>query len=188
MHRLLAMALVTALMPGWALAAQDEPKSEEPDTYRMEHYRAPVPETLEGVTVVDDDAAYALWKTGRVVFIDVMPQAPKPKLPKGTIFRVKPRHGIPGAIWLPNVGYGRLADVTDAYFRDNLAKAVEGDNSAPVLFFCLADCWMSWNAAKRAHEEYEYSNVFWYPEGTDGWDFADYPLEKTEPVEQPAPQ
>lgn len=155
----------------------------EPDDYRVEHYRAAVPGTLEGATVVDDDAAHALWKTGRVVFIDVLPRAPTPRLPEGTIFRQKPRHSIPGAIWLPNVGYGRLADVTDAYFRDHLAAATGGDTDAPVLFFCLADCWMSWNAARRAREEYGYARVFWYPEGTDGWDFAGYPLERLEPAE-----
>jgi rhodanese-related sulfurtransferase len=37
---------------------------------------------------------------------------------------------------------------------------------------------MSWNAAKRAREEYGYTRVFWYPFGTDGWGFQDYPLEK----------
>ena len=156
---------------------------DEPADYKMDHYRSPVPETLAGVTVVDNDAAYALWKTGRVAFVDVLPRAPKPKLPKGTIFRQKPRYGIPGAVWLPNVGYGRLADVTDAYFRDNLA-VVAADKDAPVLFFCLDDCWMSWNAAKRAHEEYGYERVFWYPEGTDGWVFYDFPTEKILPVEQ----
>ena len=42
----------------------------EPTEYKMDHYRSPVPDTLEGVTVVDDDAAFALWKSGAVVFID----------------------------------------------------------------------------------------------------------------------
>ena len=151
-----------------------------PDGYRQDHYRAPVPDTLDGATVVDDDAAFALWKTGAVVFVDVMPRPPKPELPKGTIFRQKPRHGIPGSIWLPNVGYGRLAGETDAYFRAHLARAT-GSAETPVLFFCLRDCWMSWNAAKRAAVEYGYTRVFWYPEGTDGWEFADYPVERIEP-------
>ena len=151
----------------------------EPADYRMDHYRGPVPETLRGGTVVDDDAAHALWKTGQVVFIDVLPRPPKPKgLPEGTIWREKPRHSIPGAIWLPDVGYGRLAPQMDGYFRDNLAEATGGDAEAPVVFFCLAECWMSWNAAKRALEEYGYTHVFWYPEGTDGWAFYDWPLQE----------
>ena len=51
-----------------------------------------------------------------------------------------------------------------------------------LLFFCLADCWMSWNAAKRA-QEYGYTSVLWYPEGTDGWRFEDWPVEKVERFE-----
>ncbi|MEM0922088.1 MAG: PQQ-dependent catabolism-associated CXXCW motif protein [Pseudomonadota bacterium] len=151
----------------------------EVEGYRMEAYRSAVPETLSGATVVDDDAAYALWKAGHVVFIDVLPRAPKPKnLPEGAIWREKKRLSIPGAIWLPNVGYGAIAAETDTFFRHYLDKAAEGDPDRPVLFFCLAECWMSWNAAKRAMAEYGFTNVFWYPDGTDGWDFAHYPLEQ----------
>ena len=125
----------------------------------MDHYRSPVPDELEGATVVDDDAAFALWKTGKVVFVDVLPKPPKPKLPKGTILRERPRLSIPDSIWLANVGYGRLADETDQYFRGHLEAATE-DKDTPVLFFCLRDCWMSWNAAKRALSEYGYTHVF----------------------------
>ena len=39
---------------------------------------------------------------------------------------------------------------------------------------------MSWNAAKRALT-YGYSQVYWFPEGTDGWDAAGLPLEPSEP-------
>ncbi len=35
---------------------------------------------------------------------------------------------------------------------------------------------MSWNAAKRALE-YGFSNVSWYPGGSDGWAKAGLPLE-----------
>lgn len=171
-------ALLAALLPLTALAETVA----EPAGYEEEQYRAPVPATLRGATVVDPDAAYALWKTGRVAFIDVLPRPPKPAgLPEGTIWREKKRLSIPGAIWLPNVGYGRLAAVSHDYFRAGLARATGGDKSHPVAFFCLDDCWMSWNAAKRAREEYGYSRVFWFPQGTDGWAFDDYPLEEVEP-------
>jgi rhodanese-related sulfurtransferase len=39
---------------------------------------------------------------------------------------------------------------------------------------------MSWNAAKRALS-YGYSNVVWYPEGTDGWELEDLPLADAQP-------
>lgn len=172
--------LVLAVLLALPARANDVP---EPDGYKMDHYRSPVPSTLKGATVVDDDAAYALWKTDAVLFVDVLPKPPKPKLPEGTIFREKPRHSIPGALWLPNVGYGRIAEATDRYFRENLDAATRSDTGRPVLFFCLQDCWMSWNAARRALDEYGYTRVFWYPDGTDGWEFNDYPTHEIVPVE-----
>lgn len=175
--RRLAAVIAALILTGPAYAA-NEP---EPDGFRMDHYRGPVPETLAGATVVDAEAAHALWQAG-AVFIDVLPQAPKPEnLPPGTIWREKPRLSIPGATWLPNVGYGALAEVNDAYFRTGLETATGGDMARPLVFFCLDECWMSWNAAKRALE-YGYGTVHWFPEGTDGWDFYDYPLEEVAPV------
>ena len=52
----------------------------EPDGYRMENYRAPVPETLRGATVVDAFGLHALLDAARdkTVLIDVMPLHPKP--------------------------------------------------------------------------------------------------------------
>jgi rhodanese-related sulfurtransferase len=44
---------------------------------------------------------------------------------------------------------------------------------------------MSWNAAKRALS-YGYTDVAWYPEGTDGWAFAGLPLVDAQP--EPRPQ
>ena len=166
-----------------AILAQSPP---EPDEYRMDDYRAPVPETIAGGAVLGPEEAHALWQEGEAAVIDVMPQAPKPaNLPKGTIWRDKPRDTIPGAIWLPNVGYGAIADVTADYFRRGLEKVTDGDTTHPVVFFCLEDCWMSWNAAKRALE-WGYTDVYWMPDGTDGWSLWDYPLERVKP-EEPQP-
>ncbi len=173
--------MIRAALLAFALAGPALAEVPEPATYREDDYRSPVPATLSGATVVSSEEAETLWQEGTVAFIDVLPRAPKPeKLPEGTIWREKPRLSIPGALWLPNVGYGRIADVTDAYFRAGLAKATGDDPAHPVLFFCLEDCWMSWNAAKRALE-YGYATVYWYPEGTDGWTFMDYPVEELEP-------
>ncbi|MEM7057607.1 MAG: PQQ-dependent catabolism-associated CXXCW motif protein [Pseudomonadota bacterium] len=157
----------------------------EPEDYRMDHYRAPVPATLEGAIVVHDADAHRLWKAGQTAFVDVLPRPPKPaNLPKNTIWREKPRRTIPGAIWLPNVGYGAIHESTHAYFKAGLQLVTDGDVDHPVLFFCLSDCWMSWNAAKRAIE-YGFTQVYWYPEGTDGWEFEDWPTEKIKRFEVP---
>ncbi len=179
-----ALAAVAGAILPLALAAQTVP---EPDGYRMDRYRAPVPTTLAGGTVVGPERAHALWQSGAVGFIDVLPQAPRPaNLPEGTIWRDKPRDTIPGAIWLPNVGYGAIAPVTADYFRAGLDRLTGGDRAHPVLFFCLEDCWMSWNAARRAIE-WGYGAVYWFPEGTDGWALWDYPLERVTP-EEPQPR
>ena len=170
-------AVAALLLLSGPASAQGVP---EPDGYRTEHYRAPVPETLAGARVLTAEEAHAIWAEGGAVFVDVLPGAPKPaNLPEGTIWREPARLSIPGAIWLPNVGYGALAEVNHAYFRAGLEKATGGDPGRPLVFFCLMDCWMSWNAAKRALD-YGYPDVMWLPDGTDGWDLADYPLEAVE--------
>lgn len=154
---------------------------EEPAAYREDEYRAPVPATLAGATVVSTAEAHALWESGGAAFIDVLPRPPKPaKLPEGTVWNEKPRISIEHAIWLPNTGYGKLADPTLAYFRNGLEKATGGDQTKPLLFFCLPDCWMSWNAAKRALE-LGYGKVYWYPEGSEGWAAAGHPTVQLQP-------
>lgn len=156
----------------------------EPDGYRMEDYRAPVPTTLSGARVLDTAAAAALWKAGGAVFVDVLPKPPRPKLPLGTVFRQPARQHIPGSVWLPDVGYGALAAPMADYFRDNLARITAGDTARSIVFYCLADCWMSWNAARRA-VEWGYTAVAWFPEGTDGWIFEGLPTEEGHPVPRP---
>lgn len=156
----------------------------EPDGYRMGQYRAPVPATLTGATVLDTEGARALWQAREAVFVDVLPSPPRPdNLPAGTIWQPPSRDTIPGATWLPNVGFGELAPETDAYARTNLERLTGGDPDRAVVFFCLADCWMSWNAARRAVVEYGLRRVNWYPLGTDGWEAAGLPLEKVRAAE-----
>jgi PQQ-dependent catabolism-associated CXXCW motif protein len=154
---------------------------DEPTDYKHDDYRSPVPETLAGGTVVSTDQAHEIWERGATIFIDVLPLPPKPdNLPKGTIWRQKKRDDIPGSVWLPNVGYGRLHPAMDQWYRDHLERLTGGDKTKPVLIYCLIDCWMSWNAAKRALE-YGYSNIFWYPDGTDGWTFESLAVEPRTP-------
>ena len=152
----------------------------EPDGYRMDEYRAPVPDTLRGAKVVTTPEAEALWRGKEAVFFDVMPKAPKPDLPAGTIWRDTVRKDIPGSIWLANVGYGALSRETADYFRRGLAAGVGADTAHAIVFYCMTNCWMSWNAARRAME-WGYGSVFWYPPGADGWEAANLPLEEKKP-------
>jgi len=141
----------------------------EPADYRTNDYRSPVPATLKGARVIDGEEAHELVKDNATIFIDVYPRAPKPpNLPKNTVWRDPVHMSIKGAQWLPNVGYGVLAAHVETYFKTHLARLTGGDKTKPVAFFCLKDCWMSWNAGKRA-VEWGYTSVIWFSEGTDGW-------------------
>jgi PQQ-dependent catabolism-associated CXXCW motif protein len=157
----------------------------EPDGYRTDDYRSPTPATLRGAKVLGTDEAEAIWKSGIAVFVDVMPHPPRPPgLPPGTIWRERPRLNIPGSTWLPDTGYGALAAVTETYLRTNLERISGGDRGKLLVFYCLRNCWMSWNAAKRALAM-GYTNVAWYPEGTDGWEDALLPLKASKPEPRP---
>lgn len=172
-----------ALLAALALAASPAlAGAPEPDGYRGEPYQAEVPDTLAGAEVIGDDAAHALWLSGVVGFVDALPRAPKPELPAGTVWHEAPHASIPGALWLPNTGYAELAPETLDYLRAGLEAVTQGDPSAPVVIFCKSDCWMSWNAARRA-VELGYTRVFWYPEGVDGWAAKGWTLEVTEPFQ-----
>lgn len=152
----------------------------EPDGYHGEPYQAPVPDTLAGAEVIGDAAAHALWLTGVVGFVDALPRAPKPALPEGTVWHEEPHESIPGAVWLPNTGYAELAPETLDYLRAGLEAVTQGDPTAPIVLFCKRDCWMSWNAARRA-VELGYTRVFWYPAGVDGWSQNGWPVETAQP-------
>ena len=68
-----------------------------------------------------------MWRAGEAAFVDVLPQAPRPKnLPADVVWRDKPRFDIPGSLWLPDTGYGELAPVMLDYFRRGLDKALGG--------------------------------------------------------------
>jgi PQQ-dependent catabolism-associated CXXCW motif protein len=159
----------------------------EPDDYRTNAYNAATPATLRGAKVLTIDQARALWERHDAVFVDVLPQAPRPAgLPPGTIWR-QPRHtDIPGSFWLPDTGYGELAAVTEQYFDRGLTKATAGDHARTLVFYCRPACWMSWNAAKRAIA-LGYTNVDWFPGGDAAWQSTGLKLEPRDPEPRPEP-
>ena len=136
----------------------------EPAGYRLADYRAPVPASLAGAKVVTTAELQGLLRAApSPLLVDVLPAPREPaNRPAGSIWRPEPRAEIPGSVWLPNVGYGELSSEFETWFRDNLARITEGDQSRPMVFYCKANCWMSWNAAKRALA-YGYREVVWYP-------------------------
>jgi PQQ-dependent catabolism-associated CXXCW motif protein len=174
---------VLALAAGGARG--EEPAASEPEHYRNEDYRAPTPTTLRGARVIATAEAEALWRAGAAAFVDVMPQVPRPaNLPEETLWREKPRPNIPGSTWLADTGYGQLSAGMVAYFRDGLERITGGDRAKVLVIYCQRDCWMSWNAAKRA-VALGYPAVAWYPDGSDGWQEAGLPLSEAMPAPRP---
>jgi PQQ-dependent catabolism-associated CXXCW motif protein len=172
--RWLAVALVAVLPSG--ARGDATPPVPEPAGYRLEDYRAPVPATVAGGTAIDTAAADALWRQGRAVFIDVLPAPRRPEtLRADALWKPLPRRDVPGSLWLPDVGRGELNAALEDYFRKGLDRATRGDANAALVLYCLADCWMSWNAAKRA-AAWGYRAVYWYRDGTTGWEAAGSPV------------
>jgi PQQ-dependent catabolism-associated CXXCW motif protein len=167
-------------------AAPETDAPAEPSGYRMDSYRAPTPATLQGARVLTTDEAHTLWVAHQAAFIDVLPRPPRPQgLPPSTIWHPKPRLDIPNSIWLPDTGYGVLPPVMEAYFASGLAQASAGNQGRILVFYCLENCWMSWNAAKRAMT-LGYTDVAWYRDGTDAWTAKGFPTEERQPVTRPA--
>lgn len=180
--RIAAAAVLGALaLAGTSVRSEDE-ATPEPEHYRNEDYRAPTPKTLRGARVITTAQAAELWRAGTAAFVDVTPHVPRPAdLPAGTLWRDKPRRNIPGSIWLPDTGYGELSAAMEGYLRDGLRQVTGGDRAKVLVIYCLRDCWMSWNAARRA-VALGYAGVAWYPDGSDGWQEAGLPLAEATPA------
>jgi PQQ-dependent catabolism-associated CXXCW motif protein len=183
MIRGLAVAAFLGLADLAPVAAQDAAPA-EPDSFRVDNYRAPTPTGLRGATTITTAEAAGLWRSGTAVFIDVLPRPPRPSnLPKGTIWHEKIRRDIPGSVWLPDTGYGELSQGGEHYLKSGLDRATQANGDKALVFYCQQNCWMSWNAAKRALA-WHYAHVVWYPEGTDGWSNAGLPLTEAQPIAQ----
>ncbi len=173
--------VVALALCGLVRVAIADPTVAEPAGYRMDNYHAPVPDTVAGGQVVHTDALNALVARHEALLIDVLPAPRQPEgMKPGTPWLPLPRYDIPGSTWLPEVGRGALTAAADERFRKRLDMLTGGDRAKPLVFYCLADCWMSWNATKRA-ASYGFRNVSWYPDGSDGWHAAGRPLQEAHP-------
>jgi PQQ-dependent catabolism-associated CXXCW motif protein len=144
----------------------------EPAGYRMDHYRGEVPATLRGAIVINTADLAHLIKTANPILIDVLPAPSPPPDARQALPRMPlPHRDIPGSVWLPDTGRGALSPALEARFKQRLATLTHGRPGVPLAFYCLSQCWMSWNAAKRAMND-GYTHVVWYPDGADGWQSA----------------
>ncbi len=177
-YHLAAAVLVLLSQPAVAESDYLDPAT----GYRLSHYRAVVPDTVPGGKRVTTEEAEQLFKSGNVAFIDVMPSTGASFDPKTGEWRLTKKHvHIPGSKWLPGVGGGNPGVALVTYFAENLGAITAGDKTSAILIYCQSDCWMAWNAVKRA-ASFGYTNIYWYPDGVNGWTDWDNPTAPAEPV------
>ncbi len=148
------------------------------DGYRATRYRSPTPLTHDDAHTLEPAELLSLQQ-----------QQPAPLLVdaygnpwRHGRFTLQAEHrNIPGSLWLANCGEGVLSREWEAYCRTALAQATDGNSAHPLVFYCRSDCWLGWNAAKRA-ASWGYTQLYWLRDGVDAWEAAGYALELSQPV------
>jgi PQQ-dependent catabolism-associated CXXCW motif protein len=108
-------------------------------------------------------------KPGRdALFLDVLPAEGAHRDDDGNWHLARPHETISGSHWFPEVGRGEPEPDLARWFEASVHRLTGGNRDRMLIVFCLTDCWMSWNAAKRLRA-IGYRNVWWLAEGTDGW-------------------
>ncbi|MBM9484973.1 PQQ-dependent catabolism-associated CXXCW motif protein [Pseudomonas sp. ICBG1301] len=147
------------------------------DGMRISLYRSPTPEQVNGATTLDTPALQALLtQTPPPVLIDVYR---RPWL-QGRFIEDQPHANLPGSHWLANTGDGDLTPEWQGYFVRHLYRYTAGDLTRALVFYCRSDCWLSWNAVKRA-ADLGYTSVYWYRDGLDAWEAANLPVATAQP-------
>jgi PQQ-dependent catabolism-associated CXXCW motif protein len=137
------------------------------DGYRSKIYRSPTPKQTSFAKIVDaKDILKRSKDNENLVIVNVVPL----DMVGSTFIQAKPHEGIVNSIWLPNVGYGQIDKMTTTYLVENLNIAMNNNSNTVFVFYCNIDCWMSWNAARRA-SSLGFKNILWYKNGIENWKF-----------------
>lgn len=135
--------------------------------YRIAAYRGVVPGPPPGVPRIEAAAVAALGD--RAVLVDVVPAEGGVRDSTNGAWRLaRPAVSIPNAHWFPEAGRGVPDPGIERWFLEGVRALAAAKPRAPIIVFCLADCWMSWNAALRLRRA-GYTQVRWFAEGSDGW-------------------
>lgn len=161
----LIFAVLLAVAPAWAEDAPFDPVT----GYRVSQYRGVVLAAPPGVARVGARQVARLTDRHAAILIDVVPaEGGVRDAVTGDWRLARPAATIPGAHWFPEAGRGHLEPAIARWFADGVSRLHRADPQQPLIVFCLADCWMSWNAALRLHRA-GYTHVLWFAEGADGW-------------------
>jgi PQQ-dependent catabolism-associated CXXCW motif protein len=147
------------------------------DGYRTSLYRSPTPTQVDGARIIDTPTLQQLLEQSpRPVLIDVY----RRQWLQDRFIEDEPHANLPGSHWLANTGDGELSAAWQAYFADHLQRFSAGNRAQPLVFYCRSDCWLSWNAVKRA-AALGYNNLYWYRDGLDAWQAANLPVQPAQP-------
>lgn len=169
MKRLLSTLLLLVLNSCHAATSDCPRTSDMPPGLKMAHYRSPTPACVPNGITLNTAELQSLMQTQQPILIDVFAILRRIDAGFGSTWLVNSPHtSLPNAVWLPNVGYGQLDPDIETWFQQQLTQLTQANKTKPLVFFCVADCWMSWNAVQRARA-YGYNQVYWYKDGIDGW-------------------
>jgi len=179
MFKLVFTALIaTLLFLGLATSYAENSDLFNEDGYRSTQYRSPTPTFSNYAKTIEPSELLALQKKDpQLLLVDVYRN---PWL-RGQFTLQEQHSNLPKSLWLANCGDGSLSEEWMAYCQQNLEQATAANKAYPIVFYCRSDCWLGWNAAKRAHA-LGYNNLYWLRDGIDGWMQADLPLEPAQPV------
>lgn len=172
---ILAAALAGKVPDDTASHRAQDPHYFDPGTgYRFARHWARVPSDIPGSAFrVDSESARVLLEEGALA-IDVSATQSGVSDPLTGAWLTEPRESLPRAIWLPEVGWAHLEPERERFLIASLARLAP-DPDRTILVFCIADCWLSWNAAQRI-AALGYRRVAWFADGVDGWREAGWPL------------
>lgn len=178
---------VLSSAPVWSASYETlqsaRPELFDPATgYRVDRHRAPTPDDIPPPAQVVNAGQVRNLLAGGALPLDVYGAA-QSRFDEldGSWLVSKPRESLPGALWLPETGAGAIEPAILTYLTNNLREATGNDRDHPVVVYCIADCWISWNAAQRI-AGLGYTQVYWFRNGTDGWLDIGESLEVVQPV------
>lgn len=171
----LGLTVISSLLVAMPCAAA--PELFTADGYRASHYRSPTPAVSSVAQTLDTQAVQQLLAAQpHTQLIDVY----RRQWLHGQFIEDQVHHHLPGSHWLANTGDGELSPIWQRYFEENLQRLSHGNSAWPLLFYCRSDCWLGWNAVKRAHA-LGYRQLYWYRDGIDAWQQAGLPLVTAQP-------
>jgi len=147
--------------------------------YRCARYRSVVdrlPDPARRIALAE-----ALMLGSQGLFIDVLPAEGALRDAHSGQWRLAEAHqSIPGALWFPETGRAPVDPALWQPLLRHTARWRQDHPAWPIAVFCRADCWMSWNAARRLARA-GLPGVFWLAEGIDGWHDAGRALDELVP-------